>query len=166
MGCSRGLLLLLPLGLLASAAALSVPVTTQTCVRLVVECARGVAYLHEQGVQHRDLKPDNVLLDHEYRAKICDFGLSSRYGNEHSQSHAQVGTIRYLAVGCNPHATDDDRGPFLRARARGPSLCKHAAPLDVHRSLTRHDGAWCPFPPVPARDAPPLSPRSSSALTR
>ena len=141
--CTRGSVADLVLGIPRSES----PVTTQTCVRLVVECARGVAYLHEQGVQHRDLKPDNVLLDHEYRAKICDFGLSSRYGNEHSQSHTQVGTIRYLAVGCKPHATDDDRGPFLRARARGPSLCKHAPPLDVHRSLTRHDGAWCPIPP-------------------
>lgn len=70
---------------------------TQTLVRLVVECARGVSYLHEQGVHHRDLKPDNVLLDSALHAKIGDFGLSSRYGMEHTQSHTQQGTIRYLA---------------------------------------------------------------------
>ncbi|OEL28138.1 putative cyclin-dependent kinase F-2 [Dichanthelium oligosanthes] len=46
-------------------------------VRLVVRrLLEGAAAMHARGVLHRDLKPDNVLLDGRGGVKICDFGLS------------------------------------------------------------------------------------------
>lgn len=44
-------------------------------LQLGVDIASGLAYLHPH-VIHRDLKPQNVLLDKEGRAKIADFGIS------------------------------------------------------------------------------------------
>ena len=38
--------------------------------------ASAMEYLHEHGITHRDLKPDNILLDQFLHPKICDFGLS------------------------------------------------------------------------------------------
>lgn len=45
-------------------------------VRYFVEVVSAVGYLHEQGVVHRDLKLENVLLSSSDTCKLCDFGLA------------------------------------------------------------------------------------------
>ena len=42
--------------------------------------ADAVAYLHEKGIMHGDLKPDNILLMSNEVVKIADFGLAARFG--------------------------------------------------------------------------------------
>jgi len=44
-------------------------------IRLVLDAARGLAAAHAQGIVHRDVKPHNVLLDGDGRARVADFGL-------------------------------------------------------------------------------------------
>jgi len=46
-------------------------------LRLAVELARGLAYLHGEEVIHRDIKSVNVVLDKDFHAKWCDFGLAA-----------------------------------------------------------------------------------------
>lgn len=43
---------------------------------IAIDVARGLEYLHDRNIIHRDLKSLNVLLDNRKRARICDFGLS------------------------------------------------------------------------------------------
>ncbi|EHB09573.1 Sperm motility kinase 3 [Heterocephalus glaber] len=43
------------------------------------DIAGAVDYCHTQGIVHADLKPQNVLIDAEGHAKICDFGVGSRF---------------------------------------------------------------------------------------
>jgi eukaryotic-like serine/threonine-protein kinase len=59
--------------------------------------ARGVGYLHNQGVVHRDLKPANIFIEHG-QVKIGDYGLSRRIsGSEGGDLSRGVGTPHYMA---------------------------------------------------------------------
>lgn len=48
-------------------------------MELFTDIAKGVEYLHSHGITHRDLKPDNLLIDKDHRIKIGDFGISLLY---------------------------------------------------------------------------------------
>lgn len=43
---------------------------------IAIQVARGLAYAHERGLIHQDVKPDNILLTGDGTAKIADFGIS------------------------------------------------------------------------------------------
>eukprot|EP01025_Chloroclados_australasicus_P061853 TRINITY_DN8124_c0_g1_i1.p1 TRINITY_DN8124_c0_g1~~TRINITY_DN8124_c0_g1_i1.p1 ORF type:complete len:1161 (+),score=110.82 TRINITY_DN8124_c0_g1_i1:144-3626(+) len=66
-------------------------------MRIAWEIARGLSVLHPT-VVHRDLKPDNVLLDEKYKVKLADFGLSKMKENTYltKETHQQ-GTPAYMA---------------------------------------------------------------------
>jgi serine/threonine protein kinase len=58
-----------------------------------------ISYIHLEGIAHRDLKPQNLLLvkDGSFDIKIIDFGLSKKYGNEKQGKQEEVGTPLYVA---------------------------------------------------------------------
>ncbi|RYY88182.1 hypothetical protein EON63_02825 [archaeon] len=45
-------------------------------------CVRGLEALHTHGIVFRDLKPQNILLDHTGRSKLVDLGLADRIWDE------------------------------------------------------------------------------------
>lgn len=55
-------------------------VESDRAARYVAELASALSYLHMRHVAHRDLKPDNILLDKGDAVKLCDFGVSHTYG--------------------------------------------------------------------------------------
>jgi serine/threonine protein kinase len=48
----------------------------RTKVKVLYGIGLGIAYLHKNGIEHRDLWPANVLLDSDFTAKLADFGLA------------------------------------------------------------------------------------------
>ncbi len=76
---------------------------TQATLALVAEVADAVQHAHERGVVHRDLKPDNVLVDAQGRPKVLDFGVarasdtSTLLSTLVTQTGELVGTLAYMA---------------------------------------------------------------------
>ena len=131
-------------------------------VRILREVAWALAYAHARGIVHRDIKPDNILLDRQSgRAVVTDFGIArADFNPALTQDGLVLGTVHYMspeqasgdtidgrsdlyALGCIGYLALSGRLPFdgtspqavLVAHAtKEPPLLRSVAPL-VPQSL-------------------------------
>jgi len=76
----------------------------EAAVRIALHAARGLSAAHRLGIVHRDVKPGNLLFDHdgdEIVVKVCDFGIAKRPGafadDSLTSTGSQLGTPDYAA---------------------------------------------------------------------
>ena len=76
-------------------------------VRVGSEVAAALAAAHRHGILHRDVKPKNILLDRDGRARLTDFGSARMEGDATiTRTGAIVGTLAYMA----PETAEGRRG--------------------------------------------------------
>ena len=80
-------------------------------IEIVRQILAGAKFAHERGIVHRDMKPHNVLVDGEGRARVTDFGIARAGASEMTQTGSVLGTAQYLspeqAQGFDVKATSD-----------------------------------------------------------
>jgi len=75
------------------------PLPTRRALELAIEIADALAFAHEHGLVHRDVKPQNVLLTPDGDPKVTDFGIARSLDVEHgvTQTGTVLGTSNYLS---------------------------------------------------------------------
>ncbi len=128
------------------------PLPPSDAARLVVALCDGLAHAHRKGVLHRDLKPDNVLLDEVGVPRLVDFGLAyDVFADQLTATGECLGTPAYMAPEqvsrrstSGSDSTSTERGSDGGA-AFGPSTDVYGLGAILYACLTGE-------PPFTARD--------------
>jgi len=144
------------------------PMESTRVVDLGRQIAEGLVAAHAQGIIHRDLKAENIMVTPGGRIKILDFGLAKRYengGDETSltQDGVVMGTSRAMSPEQAKAENLDTRsdlfsfGSLLYEMATGTHPFQGASPLDTMQRIVRHN-------PPPPRKLNPEIPEELSLL--
>ncbi|KAK3139388.1 hypothetical protein QOZ80_5AG0382470 [Eleusine coracana subsp. coracana] len=79
-----------------------------TLLKFAVDVCRGMCYLHERGIIHRDLKTANLLMDKDHVVKVADFGVA-RFQDQGGIMTAETGTYRWMAPEVINHQPYDNK---------------------------------------------------------
>ncbi|MEM7351272.1 MAG: protein kinase, partial [Acidobacteriota bacterium] len=142
------------------------PLGVGVVVDLARQIAEGLAAAHAEGIVHRDLKTDNVMVTHEGRVKILDFGLAkqlTRAETDLSVAGKIVGTVHAMSpeqaqgFEVDPRSDLFSLGSLLYRALTGRSPFRSASPV---QTLTR----IATFRQPPVREIEPRVPEALSDL--
>ncbi len=99
--------------------------TLEDAVRMTCELLEALGYAHRHGVIHRDVKPANVMLSHDLRVKLTDFGVARMAAVSADQTGAEmVGTPSFMSP------------EQITGQAVGPQSDLFAAGIILYQFLT------------------------------
>ncbi|KAI9072846.1 hypothetical protein K1719_045182 [Acacia pycnantha] len=74
-----------------------IPLTWEERIKVAIGVSKGLQYLHENNIVHRDVRPNNILLTHDRQTLLGDFGLAGDQHQDAIHSTEVIGTYGYLA---------------------------------------------------------------------
>ncbi|MCS6849994.1 MAG: serine/threonine protein kinase [Gemmataceae bacterium] len=138
-------------------------------IRLIVQVAQGLHKAHKEGLIHRDVKPDNILVTADGQAKLTDLGLVKDLDTELNLTRTGrgLGTPHFMAPEQFRNAKNADvrcdiysLGATLYMMVTGELPFKSCGPLDAWMKKIRNDL------PAPRQLVPELSERVDWAIRR
>ncbi|KAI8613644.1 serine/threonine-protein kinase pef1 [Chytriomyces sp. MP71] len=120
------------------------------CKTFLYQLLRGIAFCHENRVLHRDLKPQNLLINSRMELKIADFGLARAFGIPVNTFSNEVVTLWYRApdvlLGSRNYSTSIDiwsAGCIMAEVYSGKPLFPGKTNEDQLLRIFKLLGTWC-----------------------
>lgn len=74
------------------------PLSPARSVQIMKQLTSAIAHAHENQIIHRDIKPQNILVDQDGNVKITDFGIAtSLSATSYTKTNSVIGTVHYLS---------------------------------------------------------------------
>ncbi|MCL7039707.1 hypothetical protein MKW94_005497, partial [Papaver nudicaule] len=77
-------------------------------LEFAIDICKGMEYLHQKNIIHRDLKTANLLMDIDHVVKVADFGVA-RFQSQGGEMTAETGTYRWMAPEVINHQPYDQK---------------------------------------------------------
>ena len=69
------------------------PLSVKHATKYLIQVARGLAYAHSEGIVHRDVKPENIMVDRSGTVKLLDMGLARLQGLSPQETTGTISTL-------------------------------------------------------------------------
>jgi Serine/threonine protein kinase len=74
------------------------PLEIDEVISIAMMTLRGIEHAHDRGIIHRDIKPQNILLDKDGRVKITDFGIAKALSETRmTETNQVIGSVQYIS---------------------------------------------------------------------
>jgi beta-lactam-binding protein with PASTA domain/predicted Ser/Thr protein kinase len=105
-------------------------------VHLVIQILKAARFAHRRGIVHRDIKPHNVIVDDEGRAKVTDFGIARAGASDMTETGSIMGTAHYLSPEQAQGLPVDARSDLYSTGIVLYELLTGAPPFDAESPVT------------------------------
>lgn len=74
------------------------PLPVDEAIDIMSQVTSAISHAHQNGIIHRDIKPQNILIDHNGKVKVTDFGIAMALsGTSITQTNSVLGSVHYLS---------------------------------------------------------------------
>lgn len=130
------------------------------------QVAEALDFAHKRGVIHRDVKPGNILITADGRAKIADFGIAKFADAESTRSSTVIGTPAYMAPELLRGGTVDARSDIFSAGAMLYWILTGQKPFPGDDLTSVSFKVVYTDPPRPTEVVPELPPDLDTVISR
>jgi eukaryotic-like serine/threonine-protein kinase len=135
-------------------------------VDLVIQILKAARFAHRRGIVHRDIKPHNVIVDDDGRAKVTDFGIARAGTSDMTETGSIMGTAQYLSPEQAQGHPVDSRADLYSIGIVLYELLTGAPPFDAESPVTIALKQVTEQPVPPMQLNPAVSPALDAVVMR